>query len=297
MQYTCTTYDTDFQTLPYILVANPHIKRVYESYKSCFYQLRRFPLITTTEQERAYTAYLERMIAAQTEEIPSLARGIRDCHDTKPELYKQLDIDAWMAKVIRTRISRRVIAEHHICLHHPRPNYIGGIRTNFDLHEFCKAMVARTRSMCEQTYGQCPPFEITGHTQATLACLPAHVEYMLFEVLKNSARAVVEHFREKLERSSSKLSYTALQSLRMPPIQLLISEGTRDVTIRVSDRGGGVHPSKMESIWKFGYSTVGNDGVGRKKNSDEDSGRLCRFFFCFYRCDLLLCCVSAHTHL
>jgi hypothetical protein len=46
--------------------------------------------------------------------------------------------------------------------------------------------------VCSETYGVCPDVVLSGDVSALLAYIPAHLDYMLYELLKNGARAVVE---------------------------------------------------------------------------------------------------------
>ncbi len=46
--------------------------------------------------------------------------------------------------------------------------------------------------VCSETYGVCPDVVLSGDVGAQLAYIPAHMDYMLYELLKNGARAVVE---------------------------------------------------------------------------------------------------------
>jgi pyruvate dehydrogenase kinase 2/3/4 len=50
---------------------------------------------------------------------------------------------------------------------------------------------------------------------------------MLFELLKNSLRAVVERYGVENED-------------HYPPIRVVVVEGQEDITIKISDEGGGI---------------------------------------------------------
>lgn len=41
----------------------------------------------------------------------------------------------------------------------------------------------------------------------------------------------------------------------LPPIQIVISQGQEDLTIKVSDEGGGVPRSKWAKLWHYDYTT------------------------------------------
>jgi pyruvate dehydrogenase kinase 2/3/4 len=65
---------------------------------------------------------------------------------------------------------------------------------------------------------------------------------MLFELLKNSMRAVVERNIE--------------QSEDFPEIKIIVAEGKEDITIKISDEGGGIPRSGMPLIWTYMYTTA-----------------------------------------
>ena len=60
----------------------------------------------------------------------------------------------WRGSMLRSRISRRVIAEQHIHLAQRRPGFIGVIATDFSLREAVEHAAQRT----QQARAQCPGF-------------------------------------------------------------------------------------------------------------------------------------------
>lgn len=52
----------DLQFLPYIVVTNPHIKKVYDSYQHAFETLHNLPKVETVEQNAAFTVLLKRLV-------------------------------------------------------------------------------------------------------------------------------------------------------------------------------------------------------------------------------------------
>ena len=52
----------DLQFLPYIVVTNPHIKRVYDSYQHAFETLHNLPQVKTVEQNAKFTVLLKRLV-------------------------------------------------------------------------------------------------------------------------------------------------------------------------------------------------------------------------------------------
>ena len=53
------------------------------------------------------------------------------------------------------------------------------------------------------------------------------------------------------------------------PIQVTIGKGPRDITIRFSDRGGGVPYDELDSVWEYSYSTVHHGRKNKAKRSSD----------------------------
>jgi pyruvate dehydrogenase kinase 2/3/4 len=64
---------------------------------------------------------------------------------------------------------------------------------------------------------------------------------MLMELLKNSFRASIENCNRKGP---------------FPDIKLIIARGDEDITIKISDEGGGIPRSAMPLVWTYMYSTA-----------------------------------------
>lgn len=82
--------------------------------------------------------------------LDALATGLREC-STKPFVGPKLQLDDFLDSMLRSRISRRVIAEQHLNLVNRRPGYIGVICTDLSLSETIEFAVQRAkwvRSSC-----------------------------------------------------------------------------------------------------------------------------------------------------
>ena len=69
------------QTLPYVVVTNKHISRVYELYYKAFDTLRRVREITSVEENELYCKIVSSTLQEHLTVIPSLAMGILECED------------------------------------------------------------------------------------------------------------------------------------------------------------------------------------------------------------------------
>lgn len=250
----------DLQLLPYIVVANPHIRKVYNAYLSAFGLLRGLPQISTMEENTEFALLLRRLVDEHAPMLDALATGLRECKG-KQLVGPQLQLDAFLDNMLRSRISRRVIAEQHLHIDSVRPGYIGIICTDLDLHDAVEFAAQRTEQVCNETYGIAPEVKVSGDLTAKIPYIPTHLDYMLYELLKNSMRAVVEKHTGRNKR------YTA----RLPPVQVRICGGEGNVTLRISDQGGGISAEELNKVWSYGYTSV-RQGSELSLDSDQGEG-------------------------
>lgn len=78
----------------------------------------------------------------------------------------------------------------------------------------------------------------------------------MFELLKNSLRAVVERFGLSDESN-------------LPPIKVVVVEGKEDITIKISDEGGGIPRSAIPLIWTYMYTTMENQDIDQDFQSTD----------------------------
>ena len=72
--------------------------------------------------------------------------------------------------------------------------------------------------------------------------VPSHLYHIAFELFKNAMRAIIECHGEGAK------SY--------PKIETLIVKGKEDITIRITDYGGGIPRSKIPLVFKYMYTTA-----------------------------------------
>jgi pyruvate dehydrogenase kinase 2/3/4 len=102
--------------------------------------------------------------------------------------------------------------------------------------------------LCDQYYLCSPEIEYFPKNMVEidktikLVYVPSHLYHIAFELYKNAMRAVIE------TRGSGAKSY--------PKIQTLIVKGPEDLTIRITDYGGGIPKSKIPYVFKYMYSTA-----------------------------------------
>ncbi len=86
------------QTLPYVVVTNPHISQVYELYYKAFESLRKVREIKTLEDNEKLCKKISQTLQEHLTVIPKLAMGVIECQD----LMKPEDMDKFMNTILRS---------------------------------------------------------------------------------------------------------------------------------------------------------------------------------------------------
>ena len=107
--------------------------------------------------------------------------------------------------------------------------------------------------VCLRTFGTAPEVEVVGDVSASLLYMPDHLFGVIFELLKNSMRAVCERYGDAAHK--------------LPTICVRVYDGAQNITISVTDQGAGFSAASLPDKFRFYYSTsasrvnVGDDAV------------------------------------
>ncbi|CAD6939378.1 unnamed protein product [Tilletia laevis] len=99
----------DLQALPFVAMSKHHLESVYRKWFSAFESLRRLPPICTIDDN---DRFVKNSGGISEIMIPSLALGMMESF----HLLAPAQLDGFMERMLRSRISRRMLAEQHIAL-------------------------------------------------------------------------------------------------------------------------------------------------------------------------------------
>ncbi|KAG9218918.1 hypothetical protein CCMSSC00406_0000968 [Pleurotus cornucopiae] len=230
----------DLQALPYIVVTQEGVARVYELYWLAFERFRKYPPITNLSENEEYCDFLREVLQEHASVIPNLSLGLSL---SSPYLPPD-QLDSFMRRMLISRVSRRVLAEHHLALSDVYSGrtkeatgepHVGIIFTGLDVK---RSIEKCSRLLRERPFGfeddidtpdphnrKWPEVMIEGHLDTKFSYIKEHLEYIILELLKNSMRATA-------------LKY--IDSPEFPPILATVVGGDKHVGIRISDQGGGL---------------------------------------------------------
>ncbi|KAA3467884.1 pyruvate dehydrogenase (acetyl-transferring) kinase, mitochondrial [Gossypium australe] len=223
--------------------------QVRDWYLDSFRDLRSFPEIKDTNDEREFTQMIKAIKVRHNNVVPMMALGVQQLKKgMDPKIvYEDLDeIHQFLDRFYMSRIGIRMLIGQHVELHNPNPplHCVGYIHTKMSPVEVAQNASEDARCICLREYGSAPEVNIYGDPKFTFPYVPTHLHLMVFELVKNSLRAVQERYMD-----SDRVA---------PPIRIIVADGIEDVTIKVSDEGGGIPRSGLPKIFTYLYSTARN---------------------------------------
>ncbi|KAF8529037.1 branched-chain alpha-ketoacid dehydrogenase [Hysterangium stoloniferum] len=263
----------DMQALPYAVVTREGVAAMYRLYWSAFEKFRRYPQINSLEDNAAFCTFLKEMLDEHLPVIPNLYLGLSlASHHLLPE-----QLDSFMRRMLVSRISRRVLAEHHLALsasfresrsskappaNNQAQGNVGIIYTDLSVKSSIEHCVTLIRSCPHHVLdldSRCmedgndltegwPEVIIDGDRDTRFSYIKDHLDYIVFELLKNALRFTIKHNKE----------------LHKPPgsIKATIVASPDDVSIRITDEGGGLsaNPYVQAPSDLFSFSHLRNAG-------------------------------------
>lgn len=290
------------RNLPYIVVSNPNISRIYNNYIHSLSILLPYwhaaaegRPIASLDDEIRFTEVLAELVATHTDTIPLLAKGFLECR----RYIAPQEVTRFLDEHLRARIGTRLIGEQHIALHFSSqphfdphasptpcpdaPTYIGVIDTALRPAQTVEACAGFVADICELRYGSRPLLYLDGEPDTTFAFVPMHLEYIVTELLKNAFRATVEN------RSREPIVVTIAPE---PPLRVQpghtpdpgaspsgdtirpLDDNAPGVTIRIRDRGGGIPPDVLPNIWSYSFTTFSEDELDDLPSTSGGGGGL-----------------------
>ncbi|PVU93899.1 hypothetical protein BB561_002963 [Smittium simulii] len=251
----------DFQHLPYICGTNPYMGKVYNMYWMSFDEFRKFPKVTNLEENFKMCEMFIKNMKAHSQVIPLLGMGISECVG----LVDMKLIDNFMNRMLMTRLSRRTLVEQHIelsksfvqnsgyintVLPPTKAQVVGKVDTHCIISKLIYECGAKVQRIFEDKYdimpGTSPQIIVEGDVDSMIMCVIDHIEYIIFEVLKNSVKHTIQTAIKNHGDATDDFSL-----LDFDPIHVTVCQSKSTITIRISDRGGGIPPAIYSQIWTY----------------------------------------------
>ncbi|KAG9351407.1 hypothetical protein JZ751_022657 [Albula glossodonta] len=242
--------------LPDNLLSQPSVKLVQTWYMQSFVELLEYEN-KRPEDPRTLNDFLDILIKIRNRHndvVPTMAQGVIEYKEKYGfDPFISSNIQYFLDRFYTNRISFRMLINQHTLLfgddtNPAHPKHIGSIDPNCSVVEVVTDAYETAKMLCEQYYMVAPELkiqEVNGkapNKPIQTVYVPSHLFHMLFELFKNSMRATVELHEGKSEG--------------LPPVNALVTLGKEDLSIKISDKGGGVPLRKIDRLFNYMYSTA-----------------------------------------
>ncbi|XP_011902399.1 PREDICTED: pyruvate dehydrogenase (acetyl-transferring) kinase isozyme 1, mitochondrial isoform X2 [Cercocebus atys] len=221
----------EISLLPDNLLRTPSVQLVQSWYIQSLQELLDFKDKSAEDAKAIYdfTDTVIRIRNRHNDVIPTMAQGVIEYKESfGVDPVTSQNVQYFLDRFYMSRISIRMLLNQHSLLFGGKGKgspshrkHIGSINPNCNVVEVIKA----------KSPGQ--PIQVV--------YVPSHLYHMVFELFKNAMRATMEHH-------ASRGVY--------PPIQVHVTLGNEDLTVKMSDRGGGVPLRKIDRLFNYMYSTA-----------------------------------------
>ncbi|XP_015127283.1 pyruvate dehydrogenase (acetyl-transferring) kinase, mitochondrial [Diachasma alloeum] len=243
----------EIHLLPEHLLRMPSVGVVNNLYVTSFEEIIHFEKSDINENTLdKFCQALVKIRNRHTDVVEVMAKGIlelKESHDVDGQMENS--IQYFLDRFFMSRVSIRMLINQHTILFGGALNgnerHVGCIDPWCDVIGVVKDAYENARFLCDQYYLASPELIVKQHneldhgTEIRIVYVPSHLYHMLFELFKNSMRAVMEHH-------GSDADY--------PPVEVTLVRGKEDICLKMSDRGGGIPRSQMDHLFKYMYSTA-----------------------------------------
>ncbi|KAG0205580.1 hypothetical protein BGX33_007860 [Mortierella sp. NVP41] len=263
-------------TLPVNMADMPNFQSIFASYLEDISMITQMPKPSTPQLEEEFTVLLRNLEQRHKIKILAISKGFRDLMDnvqrqciqdsSSNSLFyhngKGWTIDPQADKAIQTFFNRfytinlgtRLLIGEHLALHDRGLNLVQRVNPL----AISKRAIRDAQKVCAAHYGQSAPSVLihTPNPDISTTYVDEFLHRNIYELLKNAMRATSETHLNNGSPVSLGLSpsSTGASRSKLPPVKLVLVDGGEDVTIKISDEGGGMALSEMDKIWSYVHS-------------------------------------------
>uniref|UniRef100_A0A674D333 Protein-serine/threonine kinase n=1 Tax=Salmo trutta TaxID=8032 RepID=A0A674D333_SALTR len=247
----------EINLLPDNLLKTPSVRLVQSWYMQSLKDIIEFKEKDADDEKVTYdfTDAVIKIRNRHNDVVPTMAQGVveyKETYGTDPIVSQ--NVQYFLDRFYMSRISIRMLLNQHTLLfggkvrvNPAHPKQIGSIDPHCSVTEVVRDAYENARNLCDRYYMNSPELvleEFNGKYDGkpvTVVYVPSHLYHMVFELFKNAMRATMELYGDSMD---------------YPPVHAQVALGSEDLTVKVSDRGGGVPLRKIERLFTYTYSTA-----------------------------------------
>ncbi|CAB0006037.1 unnamed protein product [Nesidiocoris tenuis] len=239
----------EIHLLPDNLLSMPSVVLVNNWYFMSFDEILQFEKLDA--QPPTLDRFCDALIKIRnrhTDVVQTMAQGVMELKDSyKIDAQTEHSIQYFLDRFYMSRISIRMLINQHTLMfgneldgRSDRISHIGCIDPNCHLVSVVQDAYENASFLCDRYYLASPDLHIIEMNKdddtdsIRINYVPSHLYHMLFELFKNSMRAVMEHHKDSF-----------------PPIEVSVVKGLEDICIKVKDSHNRI-PIRIPITWRIG---------------------------------------------
>ncbi|XP_071418308.1 pyruvate dehydrogenase (acetyl-transferring) kinase isozyme 1, mitochondrial [Pithys albifrons albifrons] len=245
----------EISLLPDNLLRTPSVQLVQSWYVQSLQEILDFK-DKSSEDSGAIHSFTDTVIKIRNRHndvIPTMAQGVIEYKESFGiDAVTSQNVQYFLDRFYMSRISIRMLLNQHSLLfggksNPAHPKHIGSIDPNCNVVEVIRDGYESAKSLCDLYYMSSPELILeelnvkSPGQPMQVVYVPSHLYHMVFELFKNAMRATMEH-------NADRCIY--------PAIRVHVTLGNEDLTVKMSDRGGGVPVRKIDRLFNYMYSTA-----------------------------------------
>jgi len=271
----------EFESLPAELSSEPAVKEILSQYGQSFKDILQFEnAVNDQETYLKFTESITNIKQRHQDTVPRMADALHNLRESGTLQVNRRDklnkkVHYFLDRLYTMRISVQMLISHHkrfFCSPgdpNYQPNLQGTIEPKCDPAAIAQEAYENAQIVCDQIYMDSPKVNIKVHNlvddtnNVDFVYIPGHLYHMFFEIFKNSMRATMEYHED---------------AEKVPDIDVLIAKSHHDITIKISDQGGGISKKTVENVFLYLYTSAtrvklgGGDFGGTTSNSTPMHG-------------------------
>jgi len=266
----------EFNLLPQPLQRENDVELLRDSLLQTFQELIEYPSNNPTSEDlERFEETLSGIRARHADTVARMAGSVMDMKfrmESESQSVEGIEeaVQYFLDRLYMTNISTRMLVNQHLYIFGDNVaksgRHVGQIDPYCDVVSEVNRAHKEAARLCDLHYNRHPDLAVISNNRSpnesreapiTLAYVQSHLHHMLFEVIKNSMRATVENFPDP--------------DTPLPPIKAFVSKTDVDITIKISDNGGGIPRSQMKNLFKYMFTTAGQVGQAHRKLVEASS--------------------------
>jgi len=246
----------ELELLPDELQHQPNCCLTQDFYVQSFQDILRYENAPNTSSVRdEFTKCLQTIRLRHKDVVPTMAEAVMQMKSQhSPQHLAKTGVESciqyFLDRLYMSRISIHMLVNQHTIIYGDEPPvspiHVGSIDPYCDVPMIVEDAFNNAAFLCDQYYLQSPQLDlevvnaVDSSASVQTVYVPAHLYHILFELFKNALRATVEAHEDK----------------DLPPVKVLVVKSRNDVSIKISDRGGGIPRYETKELFNYLYSTA-----------------------------------------